>query len=76
MIKVMILAAAMLSAGSAYADEVIIHRDAPREVVVEPPVSSSTTVEHHEHSDGCATKSVHSENSMGDSKTVTKSDCD
>jgi hypothetical protein len=76
MIKVMILAAAMLSAGSAYADEVIIHRDAPHAVIVEPPVSSSTTVEHHEHGDGCATKSVHSENDAGDSKTVTKTNCD
>lgn len=75
MIKVMILAAAMVSAGSAYADEVVIHRDAPREVVVEPP-ASSTTVEHRSSGDGCATKSVHSENSMGDSKTVTKSNCD
>ena len=76
MIKIAIVAAAMLSAGSAYADEVIIHRDAPREVVVEPPVASSTTVEHRSSGDGCATKSVHSENSMGDSKTVTKSNCD
>lgn len=75
MVKIMILAAAILSAGTAYADEVIIHRDAPREVVVEPP-AASTTVEHRSSSDGCATKSVHSENSMGDSKTVTKSNCD
>lgn len=75
MIKIMILAAAMASAGSAYADEVIIHRDAPREVVVEPP-ASSTTVEHRVHSDGCATKSVHSESDTGDSKTVTKTNCD
>ena len=75
MIKIMLIAATMLGAGSAYADEVIIHRDAPREVVAEPP-ASSTTVEHRSSSDGCATKSVHSENDMGDSKTVTKSNCD
>ena len=76
MIKIMILAAATLSAGSAYADEVIIHREAPRAVIVEPPVSSTTTIERREHGDGCATKSVHSENDSGDSKTVTNTNCD
>jgi hypothetical protein len=75
MIKSLLIAATLLGAGSAYADEVIIHRDAPREVVVAPS-ESHTTVEHRSSSDGCATKSVHSENGMGDSKTVTKSNCD
>ena len=70
MLKVVLVAATMLVTGTAFADEVVIHRDdAP------PPPSSSTTVEHHESSDGCSSKTVHKENDMGDSKTVTKSDC-
>lgn len=69
MLRTALVAATLLSAGSAYADEVVIHRDAP------PPTSSSTTVEHHESADGCASKTVHKENDMGDSKTVTKSNC-
>ena len=73
MVKVMIVAASLLVAGSAFADEVIIHRDGD---TAPPPVSSSSTVEHRTSSDGCATKSVHSENSVGDSKTVTKTNCD
>ena len=69
MLKVMLVTAAMLVTGTAFADEVVIHRDDA------PPPSSSTTVEHHESSDGCSSKTVHKENDMGDSKTVTKSDC-
>ncbi len=61
-------------AGSAMADEVIIHRDAP---VVEPaPTSSTTTEEKHTSSDGCASKTVHQENDVGDSKTVHTENCD
>lgn len=75
MVKLMIFAAALFGTGTAYADEVVIHRDAPA-VVVERPAATSTTVEHHVSSDGCATKTVHKENDMGDSKTVTKTDCD
>ena len=69
MLKIALVAATMLASGTAFADEVIIHRDVP------PPPSSTTTVEHHESADGCASKTVHKENDMGDSKTVTKSDC-
>ena len=70
MFKVVIAAIAMLVTGSAFADEVVIHRDD-----VPPPPSTSTTVEHRESSDGCSSKTVHKENDMGDSKTVTHSDC-
>lgn len=68
MLKIAFVAASMLVAGSAFADEVVIHRD-------DAPPPSSTTVEHRESSDGCSSKTVHKENDMGDSKTVTKSDC-
>ena len=70
MLKVVLVAATMLVTGTAFADEVVIHHDD-----VPPPPSSSTTVEHRESSDGCSSKTVHKENDMGDSKTVTKSDC-
>ena len=69
MLKITLVAATMLVTGSAMADEVTIHRDDV------PPPSSRTTVEKHESSDGCSSKTVHKENDMGDSKTVTKSDC-
>ncbi len=72
MIKTALVAAMLLGTGSAYADEVIIHRDAE----VAPPSSTSTTIEHRSSGDGCATKSVHRENDAGDSKTVTKTTCD
>lgn len=71
MLKVVLVAATMLVTGTAFADEVIIHRDD----VPPPPTSSSTTVEHHESADGCSSKTVHKENDLGDSKTVTKSNC-
>ena len=61
--------------GTAMADEVIIHRDAPA-VVEEPAPSSTTTVEKHESADGCASKTVHKENDAGDSKTVHTENCD
>lgn len=70
MLKIMLVTGTMLISGSAFADEVVIHHDD-----VPPPPSSTTTVEHHESSDGCSSKTVHKENDMGDSKTVTKSDC-
>jgi hypothetical protein len=73
MIKSVLTASAILFAGSAYADEVVIHRDAPAAVVTP---SEHTTVEHRSASDGCASKSIHKENDMGDSKTVTKTNCD
>lgn len=74
MLKSLCLSAALvLCAGTAFADEVIIHRDSTD---VAPPPSSSTTVETHHSDDGCASKTVHKENDEGDSKTVTKSNCD
>ena len=72
MLRIALLAGALVIAGSAFADEVIIHRD---DALPPPPASTSTTVEHHSSGDGCSSSSVHKENDMGDSKTVTKSDC-
>ncbi len=72
MLKAMLIAAVVLSAGAAYADDVIIHRDS----VDAPPPSSSTTVEKHTSADGCASKTVHKENDAGDSKTVNSTSCD
>lgn len=75
MLKFAFGAALLLVSGSAYADEVVIHRDAPA-VVVEHPAA----VEHRsvdvERRDDCASKTVHTENGMGDSRTVTHTDCD
>lgn len=73
--KTLLIAVATLAlATPALADEVIIHRDAP--AVVDPaPSASSTTVEKHEGGDGCASKTVHSENDAGDSKTVHTENC-
>ena len=69
MLKIILVAGTMVFAGSAFAEEVIIHReDAP------PPPTSKTVVEHHD-AVGCETKTVHKENGMGDSTTVKKSDC-
>lgn len=65
--------AVMIGTGAAYADDVIIHRDGAD---VPPPASSSTTVEKHTDSDGCASKTVHKDNDMGDSKTVHSTNCD
>ena len=68
MLRTALAAAVMLAAGTALADEVIIHRDTP------PPETSRTVTETHGDA-GCSSKTVHKENDMGDSKTVTKSDC-
>ena len=74
MLKVMLLATAtVLVTGTAFADEVIIHRDSVE--TAPPPVSSSTTVERRSSSDGCDSKTVHKENDTGDSKTVTTTNC-
>lgn len=79
MLKAMLIAATALGAGTtagavapALADEVIIHRDdAPP-----PPTTSTTTVEKHEAPvTDCSSSTVHKENDAGDSKTVTRSNC-
>lgn len=58
---------------SASADEVIIHRDDASP----PPTTSTTTVEKHEAPvTDCSTSTVHKENDLGDSKTVTRSNCE
>ena len=70
MLKIMLVVGLTVVAGSAFADEVIIHRDdAP------PPPTSKTVVEHHDAVSGCESKTVHKENGMGDATTVKKSDC-
>lgn len=71
MLKVMLLAATMLGTGTAFADDVVIHRDG-----ADAPPAASTTVEKHDSGDGCQSKTVHKENDEGDSKTVQKSNCD
>ncbi len=68
MLRTVLAVATMLATGSAFADEVVIHRDSP------PPESSRTVTETHSDA-GCSSKTVHKENDVGDSKTVTKSDC-
>lgn len=64
-----------LSAGAAFADEVVIHHEGPP-VVVE---HRAADVEVHKkiitHEDGCATKTVKKTNGMGDTMTKTKSNC-
>ena len=70
MLKAMIVAGAMLVAGNAFADEVVVHQDD-----MAAPTTSKTVVEHHDSPDGCSSKTVHKENDMGDSKTVKKTDC-
>ncbi|WP_430912962.1 hypothetical protein [Methylobacterium sp. sgz302541] len=76
-----ILAAAavisLLGVQGAFAETTVIHRDAPDTVVVDrPATTSSTTVEKHEHADGCRSKTVTRTNDEGDRKTVTKESCD
>ena len=72
MLKIMLITATMFTAGTAFADEVIIHRDSADA----PPPSTTTTIEKHESADGCASKTVHKENDAGDSKTVKTTNCD
>lgn len=71
MLKSFLIAATLLGMGTSYADEVIIKRDAPEPP---PPASSTTTIE--KHGPACDSKTVHSENDAGESKTVTRQDCD
>ena len=73
MLKTTLLVTGLLFASNAYADDVIIRRDAP-DVVPAPAPMTSTTVE--KHGRDCDSKTVHTENDAGDSKTVTQTDCD
>lgn len=70
----LLISAGLLWGSAAYADEVIIHREAAP-VVVEPAPSTSTT-RIEKHGAGCDSTTVHKENDLGESKTVTKEDCD
>lgn len=77
MVKLAFGTALLLISGSAYADEVVIHRDAPAAVVVEHPAPvEHRSVDVERRRDDCASKTVHTENDMGDSRTVTHTDCD
>ena len=74
----LIVAATILTAlgvSAAQAETTVIEKSSP-DVVVDRPAGESTTVEKHEHSDGCSSKSVTKENDLGDRKTVTKESCD
>lgn len=78
MLRTFLVLAAALGASSAYADEVIIQRDAP--VVVEPvppPPPPSETVIVKKRLPDCATTRTHTEDEVtGSSETVTRRDCD
>ena len=66
---------ALAATSFAQAQTTVIERPAPSAVIVEKheaPVVEHRTVETH----GCATTTVRKENDMGDSKTVTKKECD
>ena len=56
MLKTTLLVTGLLFAGNAYADDVIIRRDAP-DVVPAPAPTTSTTVE--KHGRDCDSKTVH-----------------
>lgn len=74
MLKTTLIAASMVLAasafaGSALAQGVVIERAAPAE-----PSASTTTIE--KHGVDCDSKTVHRENDLGESKTVTRTNCD
>lgn len=68
-----LVAATILPAGLAFADEIIIHRDAP-DVVDVPPPPRDVVIERRRPD--CATTTVHRENGLGDSETTTRRECD
>lgn len=70
-LPLLLAAATLFGTGIAFADEVVVHHDD-----VPPPAATSTTVEKHVSDDGCASKTVHKEDGMGDEKTVHKTNCD
>ena len=78
--RLLVPAAALLLAGLtpqiATAQTTIIERDRPDTVVVDRPSTEGKTVETHESSDGCSSKTVTKTNDMGDRKTVHKESCD
>jgi hypothetical protein len=76
MLKSSFIAMSLLVAGSAYADEVIIHRDPDVPVVVEhsvPPPADAVVIERRRP---CQTTTTHTEDDTGASRTVTQRDCD
>ena len=74
-----VLSCTLIAGTAARADETVIHHDDhPPGVVVPLPIPQpehrDTVIEHRR--DECRTKTVHRENDVGDSKTVTKRECD
>lgn len=75
MLKSMFIAMLLVSGGPAFADEVIIHRDAPVDVVEPPPPPPPVVIERREPD--CQTTRTHTEDEdTGDSTTVTRRRCD
>jgi hypothetical protein len=74
----MVLSGGLFFCPQVFADEVIIHRDSPTEVVppvpVPPPNEHDTVIERR--TPDCETTTVHKENDLGDSKTVEKRHCE
>lgn len=69
-----VLAGGVAAAGAALADEVIIHREAPVEVVPVAPAPDAVVI--GRRSRDCATTTTRRENGLGDSETVTRRNCD
>lgn len=71
MLKTVIIAAALgMAPIAAYAEETVVEHH--EETTTAPP--ASVTVHEHDSTD-CSQKTVHKENSEGDSKTVSKTNC-
>lgn len=69
-----LIAATVLPAGQAFADEVIIHRDAPEVLDVPPPPPRDVVIERRRPD--CATTTTRREDGLGGSTTTTRRDCD
>jgi hypothetical protein len=74
-LALMILSGGLFASSAVLADAVIIDHPGDVEPVPPPPSHHEVVVEHR-HDGDCHSTTVHKENDMGDSKTVTKSDCD
>jgi hypothetical protein len=76
-LSLMILVGTLFGSSTAFADEVVIHHDAPPGVVIPLPIPQpdrrDTLVERR--SPDCETTTIHKENDKGDSKTVERTNC-
>lgn len=76
MLRPVLLAAVLVGGASvAFADEVVIHRDVPVDVVTPPPASEETVIEHRS-SDCQTTRTRTDDEATGESTTVTRRSCD